>query len=393
VDTLNTAVRELGIAEANLSKLVRIWSEIQVRIPEGPVFAETDPEYDARCLAFRRVLEEVPPIDGFSIPDLLYDLNDIAQMRFDAMEADDFESKLAVEQELASQGRKLGDYRIRLAQKRRQLAGLILPALLADFEEELGRMEVVTEEGQGASFVLGDWEKLRNIVVQMDSVLGESVERPKRWKELRRHLVFAKSCDLIDIRNYDWPTVRRDLARVLQEDDTPVKGGHHDLGLLVSGTTSTTIVTALQWDKIDAEAFERLLYCLLVAAPGYDNPEWLMRTNAPDRGRDISVYRCLSDSLGGTIRSRVIVQCRHWLTKAIAAPDVSALRDQVSLWEPPRVDALIIATSGWFSADAIGLIERHNQKDCAMRIEMWACSHLEQLLAARPPLVAEFKLR
>lgn len=39
--------------------------------------------------------------------------------------------------------------------------------------------------------------------------------------------------------------------------------------------------------------------------------------------------------------------------------------------EPPRVDVLIIATSGRFSADAVQYLERHNQSEAALRIEMW----------------------
>ena len=65
----------------------------------------------------------------------------------------------------------------------------------------------------------------------------------------------------------------------------------------------------------------------------------------------------------------------------------------MTLWEPPRVDVLVIATSGRFTTDAVAGIERHRQSDHALRIEMWAESPLEMLLAARPALIAEFGLR
>jgi hypothetical protein len=63
------------------------------------------------------------------------------------------------------------------------------------------------------------------------------------------------------------------------------------------------------------------------------------------------------------------------------------------LWEPPRVDVLIVATSGRFTTDAIDWAERHNQSDQVIRIELWPECHLEQLLAQRPDLIAEFGLR
>lgn len=65
----------------------------------------------------------------------------------------------------------------------------------------------------------------------------------------------------------------------------------------------------------------------------------------------------------------------------------------MQLWHPPRVDALIIATTGRFTADAVALVECHNQSDCALRIEMWPDSHLERLLAAKPHVVGQFRLR
>jgi len=61
--------------------------------------------------------------------------------------------------------------------------------------------------------------------------------------------------------------------------------------------------------------------------------------------------------------------------------------------EPPRVEVCVIATSGRFTTDAVGLIESHNQSDTSLRIEMWPESHLERLLASRPWIIAEFDLR
>ena len=72
---------------------------------------------------------------------------------------------------------------------------------------------------------------------------------------------------------------------------------------------------------------------------------------------------------------------------------MALLKEQVRLWEPPRIDVLVVATTGYFSSDAVDLIERHNLGDNALNIEAWPASHLEMLLAARPELIAEFRLR
>jgi hypothetical protein len=63
------------------------------------------------------------------------------------------------------------------------------------------------------------------------------------------------------------------------------------------------------------------------------------------------------------------------------------------MWEPPRVHVVVLATSGRFTADAVGWIEKHTEAGKQPMIDIWAESHLELLLAQRPHLVAEFKLR
>jgi hypothetical protein len=166
-----------------------------------------------------------------------------------------------------------------------------------------------------------------------------------------------------------------------------------DLSDLVASKPSGAIVTKLNWSKLNAEGFERLIFALISAEDGYENPEWLMRTNAPDQGRDLSVTRVVFDRLSGTFRHRVIIQCRHWLDRSVSLSDVTTLKEQMDLWGEPRVDVLIIATSGRFTADTVRWIEKHNASDRALRIEMWPESHLERLLASRSTLIAEFSLR
>jgi len=105
------------------------------------------------------------------------------------------------------------------------------------------------------------------------------------------------------------------------------------------------------------------------------------------------VTKVETDPLEGVRRRRIIIQCKNWLSRSVSAADVNELRGQMELWQPPRVDGLIIATTGRFTTDAVQLIENHNQSDRALMISMWPDSHLEKLLAARPHLIAEFRLR
>jgi hypothetical protein len=89
--------------------------------------------------------------------------------------------------------------------------------------------------------------------------------------------------------------------------------------------------TKLNWSALEEEDFERLLFVLISDTPGYENPEWLQHTNAPDRGRDLAVTRVESDPLLGVKRHRTIIQCKHWLKRSVSIGDVGDLRAQLTL--------------------------------------------------------------
>ena len=65
----------------------------------------------------------------------------------------------------------------------------------------------------------------------------------------------------------------------------------------------------------------------------------------------------------------------------------------MSLWGVPRIEVVTIATTGRFTTDAVQWIETHNASGGSPLLEMWPEIHLELLLASRPALVAEFRLR
>jgi hypothetical protein len=237
-----------------------------------------------------------------------------------------------------------------------------------------------------------NWEALRGLVKEIETLLGDSVDLPARWGMLRRHLGFAMYGDFKDIERMDWPQARAAISSGLYGANEPIPIETDDLGSLVDARPAGPVATGLNWSVLDAAGFERLLFALISAEENYENRQWLTHTNAPDRGRDLSAKRVFRDGLAGRIDQRVIIQCRHKAT-SVSVADVSSLKEQMRLWEPPRVDVLIIATTGRFTTDAVALIEKHNQSDSGLTIEIWPDSHLEHLLAARPSLIAEFGLR
>ncbi len=394
---LDAALRQFEAVEANLARLEKLWEEIVALIPKGIAFASGGAEgiaYEEKCRVFRRITASMPAIDGWSLDVELYDLNAIAQWRLDTKEIDEIEAMVSCEEAILRPGELLREYRSRFAAKRRELVRRRVQALIGEFEADLTAVQSTAEEKKpGASVMCPEWERMRNAADQIDTLLGSSVARPPRWGDLRRHLHFAQTNDLNDIVAYDWPAVKPALDRSLYGEEDPLPVDIEDLAELTAQHPSGPVATKLQWEALSDEDFERLVFCLIGATPGYENPQWLTRTHAPDRGRDLSVVRVREDALAGTQRSRVIIQCKHWLTKSVGPADVSIARDQMALWEPPPVDVLVICTSGRFTTDAVELIEKHNAGSSRLAIEMWPESSLERLLAQRPHFVAEFRLR
>lgn len=391
---INAALRQFEATEANVEKLERVWAEIQKLTPAGLQFGN-DPVYEERVRTFEDVLAALPKIDGWKPTSVPMDLNSIGQNRLDAKECGEISAEVAVEDQIEEPGRELAEYRHRLNKKRRELTRAAMSELVSRIDDTVRSLaKTIPKKPNPARRVKkAEWEKLKGQVQEVETLLGSGGPRPSRWSDMRRHLYFGAMQDAMDVVRLDWPEVKAGLSKGLYDHDEPLPVEVEDLGALAAAQPKGQVVTKLKWESLSDEEFERLVFSLIGAAPGYENPEWLTRTNAPDRGRDLSVTRIVNDPLSGAMRSRVLIQCRHWMTKSISAADVATLKEQIGTWEPPKVDVLTIVTSGRFTSDAVAVIEKHNAGDRALKIEMWPESHLERLLAARPALIAEFRLR
>ncbi|MGH2864192.1 MAG: restriction endonuclease [Solirubrobacteraceae bacterium] len=287
----------------------------------------------------------------------------------------------------------LADYRYRFTRARRRLVRERVIELVSEIDGLLAELPTKHERDSTPLADDGDWQQLAGHVKEIERLLAQDLARKGRWSDLHRHLSFALGVDLHDIAEWDWPSVRGDIMDALYGELEPLPIDATDLGALVAARPAGPVTTALHWAALDDDEFERLMFNLISQTAGYENARWLMKTRAPDRGRDLSVDRVVSDALSGTRRERVIIQCKHWLSRSIPMPECAAAVAAVKLWEPPVVDSLIIASSGRFTADAVQWIERHNESRERPPIEVWADSHLEFLLASRAALVTEFGLR
>ncbi|MDX2197445.1 MAG: restriction endonuclease [Phycisphaerae bacterium] len=391
---LADALRQFDATESNLKRLEDLWTQIKKLIPDGLSIGGPDaPKHAELCRAFRHILSGMPKLDGFELTDDLLDIDTIFKYRFDAKELGEIFCEINVENSIYKQAEMLSEYRFRLSAQRRQLIRTALGEAIKAVDELLIALDPHRER-EAADAVNGEhWQSLKVRIAEIDVLKGTSIKSPPRWADLHRHLTFGLVQDLCDIISKDWPAAKLALEADLYGPTDPIPVSVPDLAALVKAAPRGPIVTALNWENIDATSFERLVFNLVSQAEGYNNANWLMHTYAADRGRDVAVERTVADQLTGTRNFRVIVQCKHWQSKSIGIQEVTALIAQMQLWEPPKVDELIIATTGTFTVDAVAYIEKRNNDRQFPAITMWSHSHLELLLAERPHLVTEFGLR
>lgn len=387
------ALEKFEATEANLLKLERLWGELERLTPDSIAFGSSS-EHEDGARAYSEILRTLPAIDGWKPETEPMDLDDIAQNRLDALELGEPAIQASVETELGKPGREIREYRFRLNQKRRALIRDALVGLIDAIDEDVRSLRSAAEaSGQPQSPAAEAWTILLGHIRETEVLLGSSVAKPPRWGDMLRHIKFAELGDLDDIECVDWPAIKKALRKDLYGENEPLPVGVGDLADLVAARPGGAVTTELAWTSLTDDGFERLIFSLIGNEPGYENPEWLMRTRAPDRGRDLSVTRVASDGLSGTRRQRVVIQCKHWLSKSVGLTDASGAKDQMALWQNPPVDVLVIATSGRFTSDAVAWIEQHNETGVRPQIELWPESHLERILAARPALIAEARLR
>jgi hypothetical protein len=390
---LNEALGEFDAVETTLKRLETVAARLSELTPEDMSYSpQNSEEYEDIRRAFRNLVDGLPALDGWKITEFPWGLDEVLQNRFDARDVGELHAHLSVEEGIRAHGEQVREYRFRFNGARRVLVRRRAEELIGDIRTLLPELKQrVARDSEPITDP--DWPILVERIQELDRLMGNSITRTGRWNDLRRHMAFAQGVDLHDIEEHDWPTVVKDIEAGLYGEFEPMPVKVEDLGALAQSQPGGAVRTKLAWEALSDEDFERLIFNIISDAPGYENPQWLTKTRAPDRGRDISVDRVLSDSLSGVQRLRVIIQCRHQLSKSVTPSDVGNALTSMKLLEPPPVDVLIFATSSRFTGDAAQLIDKHNHDRERPKIDPWPESHLESLLAQRADLVTEFRLR
>ncbi|WP_413100273.1 restriction endonuclease [Streptomyces sp. Inha503] len=387
---LEELLRAMDRTAANLRKLDSVWERAKPFIPTGPQRG-SDAQYDGLRAAWADLLPGLPRIDGWTITELLPDIDEMGQAFIDYLDIG--EPPIDVHAAGDRPGADLAAYRYRLDRARRRAARSRLEQLVSTVDAALPIALGGTERGSLERLENEQTVEIEAAIGEIARLLGEDAESIDRWWDLHRHMRFSQRQDWHDIVEFDWPAVRAGIEAKSLGDSDPLPVPDIDLGQAASGDLTGAATLALPWELLNDDGFERLLYDLLRDIPEHQNVEWLMQTRAPDRGRDLSMDRVLRDGSGGVRTERVIVQAKHWRSRSVNAAAVSETATAGKLWGPPLVRGIVIATSGRFTADAVSWAERHNSEGTAPYIELWPDSRLETLLAQRPHMAAAHGLK
>ena len=387
---LDELLRVMDRAAANLAKLQAIWDRAEPMIPSSPQWG-TNREYEDLRRAWTSLLAGLPPIDGYTVTEELPDIDAAGQAFIDYLEIG--QPACALMNALEQPGHQLDEYRFKLAQARRRAIHDRLDDLVSTINAALSQITDSIARDSSDRVDNPRTKVVEESISEIERLLGDTTDRKGRWGDLHRHLRFSEGHDWHDIADMDWPSVRADVEAASLSESDPLSVPTVDLGVAASAKPTGGASIGLHWTVLDDDGFERLLFDLLRGFPSYQNVEWLMKTRAPDRGRDLSAERVIRDDGGTTRTDRVIVQAKHWTSKSVAPSDITTTLAALPLWEPPVVRTLVIATSGRFTTDAVGIVEKHNADGKLPFIELWADSRLETQLSQRPDLIASYGLR
>jgi hypothetical protein len=261
-----------------------------------------------------------------------------------------------VANQLGEPASEIRRYRFELDRERRLLVRRAISEYIPLLDEDVRTVRsALSTEARSARMEGDRWEALQTHFNELAVLLGSDSTNVPGWSFLRRHLGFAMVQDFNDIERSDWPTIKVNLVKGVFGENERVPVGVRDLAEIVASKPSGPITSALSWNALDDDAFERLIFNVISNEPGYENPQWLTKTRASDRGRDLSVTRIISDALLGVARLRVIIQCGHWLSKSVSMPDVATLKEQTTLWTRPLTNWSSQRPGGFLQTQYSGL--------------------------------------
>src|SRR5262249_26525274 len=137
--------------------------------------------------------------------------------------------------------------------------------LIAEIETRLTSLTARIERN-GEAIDDPEWTSLTEAIREIDRLAGSSTPRQGRWRDLSRHLAFAQAVDLHDIADHDWPSVLVDISASFYAETEAMPVHVDDLGELADTHPAGRVSIRLNWQALDDEGFERLVFNLISTA-------------------------------------------------------------------------------------------------------------------------------
>ncbi|MBB4370568.1 hypothetical protein GGD63_003363 [Bradyrhizobium sp. cir1] len=154
----------------------------------------------------------MPAIDGWRLKLDFFDLDEIAQIRFDLAEMMESAAEASFEGSLQEPSRQLREYRFRFNLKRGELIRHAPDAAIDQVDRLIRATRPAIEAMEPRESIpeaaLGE---LRTHFKEITMLMGSSIPRPDRWNEMGRHVHFGQVCDFDDIERADWPVAKASL--------------------------------------------------------------------------------------------------------------------------------------------------------------------------------------
>jgi hypothetical protein len=136
-------------------------------------------------------------------------------------------------------------------------------------------------------------------------------------------------------------------------------------------------------DRIDEDEFEILIYRLYRREPEWTKVQHVMKTNAPDGGRDVTAEHVSNGN-------KVMVQCRHYPNGSLSNKD---LQDILADANMHNYDEVHVATSGHFTEKACRWVEKREEDEDTPVFILEPADHLAARLVNYPELIDGSGLR
>jgi hypothetical protein len=325
-------------AAANLAKAEAIWQRARPLLPSSAVFGDA-PGFDDLVRAWTDLIKGLPPIGEWTITDPLPTPNEIGRGFLDWMEVG--EPPWPVYEAIEQPDKDISEYRYRLKRARRLAVRSRIEVVVSEVDRLLPLCVLGVARDCSDRLERPETDPIRGHIAEIDRLLGDASPRTGRWSDLYRHMSFGEGHDWWDIVEFDWPSVKPEILSAVITEVDPLPVPDLDLGLAAANEPSGGVTTALRWEALTDEGFERLLFDLLRGLDGYDSVDWLMKTNASDHGRDLTAHMTLPDSSGFARRERVVVQAKHWRKKSVDPASILDVVSRLSAWEPPHIHRLV----------------------------------------------------